>query len=287
MVYMLLPSLLLDPVFKHFFTSDLKALSSLVTSILYPLEENRIEVIEILSPETVPYQIEGKRTFLDLKAKDKSGSIFQIEVQVSKDYGYINRALYYATGLVQNQLRDGNSYQKLASVVQINILDFILFQKYSKVVSRFQLREKSDPAFLLTEGFQMVFVELPKFKKRAWFELETHEDLWLFLLKNMGELSEEDRMQIIKKLPDLKNAFNALERYASDPVKRRELEEMLHADENFAYNMAAHFEEGIAEGEFKKALETARRMKDEGDSLDKILRITGLTESDLKENGIT
>ncbi len=45
-------------------------------------------------------------------------------------------------------------------------------------------------------------------------------------------------------------------------------------------------EEGELRGELKKALETARKMWDEGDSLEKILRISGLSESQLKENGI-
>ena len=45
-------------------------------------------------------------------------------------------------------------------------------------------------------------------------------------------------------------------------------------------------EEGVEKGEFKNKLETARKMWDERDSLKKILRITGLSEDQLKENGI-
>ncbi len=45
-------------------------------------------------------------------------------------------------------------------------------------------------------------------------------------------------------------------------------------------------EEGQLRGEFKNKLETARKMWDEGESLEKILRITGLSETQLKENGI-
>ncbi|RME93840.1 MAG: hypothetical protein D6767_00120, partial [Candidatus Hydrogenedentota bacterium] len=44
--------------------------------------------------------------------------------------------------------------------------------------------------------------------------------------------------------------------------------------------------EGIKEGEKTAKLETARRMKDDGFPIRKILEITGLTERDLKENGI-
>jgi predicted transposase/invertase (TIGR01784 family) len=45
-------------------------------------------------------------------------------------------------------------------------------------------------------------------------------------------------------------------------------------------------EEGREEGELKKAIETARKMLEEDDSVEKIIRITGLSEDQLKENGI-
>jgi len=51
-----------------------------------------------------------------------------------------------------------------------------------------------------------------------------------------------------------------------------------------AYERA--LEEGREEGEMKKALETARKMLEEEDSIEKIIRITGLSEDQLKENGI-
>ena len=44
--------------------------------------------------------------------------------------------------------------------------------------------------------------------------------------------------------------------------------------------------EGKLEGEFQKAIETARRMRQEGDSIDKIIRITGLSLEDLEKNGL-
>jgi predicted transposase/invertase (TIGR01784 family) len=44
--------------------------------------------------------------------------------------------------------------------------------------------------------------------------------------------------------------------------------------------------EGKLEGEFKKAIETAQKMQKEGFNSEQIIRISGLTESQLKENGI-
>ena len=86
--------------------------------------------------------------------------------------------------------------------------------------------------------------------------------------------------------------------YASQPEKRRELEERINAVKNYAYELAAKFEQGleqgiekgleqgIEKGELKKALETAGKMREEGFHLEQISRITGLSPKDLKEHGI-
>ena len=122
----------------------------------------------------------------------------------------------------------------------------------------------------------------------------------------METLTEEKRMEILTKKPDLKNAFDVLDLYATDPDKRRELEERLRADKNYAYELAAKFEQGLEKGleqglekgleqglekglekgELKKAIETARRMREENFPQDQILRITGLSEFQLREFGI-
>ncbi len=51
-----------------------------------------------------------------------------------------------------------------------------------------------------------------------------------------------------------------------------------------AYERA--LEEGVEKGEFKNKLETARKMWDEGFNPEQIIRITGLSEDQLKENGV-
>ena len=44
--------------------------------------------------------------------------------------------------------------------------------------------------------------------------------------------------------------------------------------------------EGEQKGKLEEKLETARKMKEEGFQLNQIIRITGLSENQLRENGI-
>jgi hypothetical protein len=46
------------------------------------------------------------------------------------------------------------------------------------------------------------------------------------------------------------------------------------------------YERALEEGETEKVLETARKMLEEEDSIEKIILITGLSEAQLRENGI-
>ncbi len=194
----------------------------------------------------------------------------------------------------------GESYFQLTPIIQVNILDFSLLPS-ENIVSRYLLKEL-DSNLVLTEDFQMIYVELPKFQKSKIEDLQTEDEIWFYLLKNFQTLTEESRMEILKKKPDLKNAFGVLEMYSSDPEKQREFEERLRADENYAYELAVRYEkglekgiekgfekgieEGIEKGEFRKSLETARKMKDKKFSSDEIMDITGLSEDDLRKNGI-
>ena len=290
---MLFLPLKMDFVFKFVFTNEIGALASLISSILFPKEDKRIEVIEIISSEIIPIFKNGKRTFLDLKLlckilSSEEDNLIQVELQIAEQIGYIQRSLYYASGLIQHQLKVGESYFQLTPIIQINILDFSLLPG-ENIVSRFLLKEK-DSNIILTEDFQMIYVELPKFQITEIEDLQTESDIWFYLLKNIQTLTEESRMEILKKKPDLKNAFGVLEMYSSDPEKQREFEERLRADENYAYELAVKYEKGIEkgieEGELRKSMETARKMRELGDSLEKISIVTGLSELQLKENGI-
>jgi predicted transposase/invertase (TIGR01784 family) len=275
----------MDFVFKFVFTNDLGALASLISSILFPKGEKRVQVIEIISSEIVPIFKNGKRTFLDLKLlckilPNEEGNFIQIELQIAEQTGYIQRSLYYASGLIQHQLKVGESYFQLTPIIQINNLDFSLLPG-ENIVSRYLLKELDSNA-ILTEDFQMIYVELPKFHITEIKDLQTEADIWFYLLKNIQNLTEESRMEILKKKPDLKNAFGVLEMYSSDPEKQREFEERIRADENYAYELAVRYEKGLERGK----LETARKMREEGFTMDQILRITGLYVDDLRKNGI-
>ena len=100
--------------------------------------------------------------------------------------------------------------------------------------------------------------------------------------------------ELISKNPMMEKASTELEFLSQDPKTRQAYEERLKAEWDYNTGMKSAYREGIAEGEKKgklegelnKALETARKMKEEGLNSEQIIRISGLSRDELKENGI-
>jgi predicted transposase/invertase (TIGR01784 family) len=92
----------------------------------------------------------------------------------------------------------------------------------------------------------------------------------------------------------IEKAIDELEYLSQDDKTRQLYEEQLKAEFDYNSGIYAAYrdgklegkQEGKLEGEFENKLQTARKMKEEGFNDDQIIRITGLSESQLREHGI-
>ena len=88
----------------------------------------------------------------------------------------------------------------------------------------------------------------------------------------------------------IEKAIDELEYLSQDDKTRQLCEEQLKAEFDYNSGIYAAFRDGEIkgkqEGEFENKLQTARKMRDEGFHEDQIIRITGLSESQLREHGI-
>ena len=92
----------------------------------------------------------------------------------------------------------------------------------------------------------------------------------------------------------IEKAIDELEYLSQDDKTRQLYEEQLKAEFDYNSGIYAAYrdgklegkQEGRLEGEIETKLQTARKMREYGDTLDKIILITGLSESQLRENGI-
>lgn len=256
-------------------------LLSFINAVLENAGLKQVTAVEILNPFHIKMYPDDKLSIVDIKATDSSGATFHIEVQAIHQKDYINRSLYYWARAYTDQLEGSQQYMNLRPVISINLLEFTLIPELMQVHSVFKPIEKDNPDFCLTEHFELHYIELSKLS--AIDPKSRRLNTWLQYLLNEGRQGAENIMKtIIKDNPDIEKAHREYRTFTGNDEYRQAYEAQLKLERDI--NSQLYTAE--AKGELTARLETARNMLNEGDSIEKILRVTGLTEAQLKEHGV-
>jgi len=231
---------------------------------LLDIPEEDYDQLTIENPFLKRWFRRGKTVIVDLKLTTKSGKIIHIELQVEKQTNFKNRILYYAARLLGDQLRFGDDYNKLHRVISIVICNHVLLKEEKSYINVYELRNRENRSF--TNLLKLVILELPKLPE------EEDSALWPWLKLFKCKEKEEYEM-LAKKHPELKKAvyytkrMSLFERWRDMQFHRN----LWKVDERMRLEQARL--DGIDEGK----LEVARKMRDLGDSPEKIHAATGLS----------
>ena len=194
-----------DFAFKKIFGSENSKdiLISFLNALLYD-NQPTIESLEIVDPYSLPLIRGLKDTYLDIRANLNDGTTVIIEMQVLNVEAFEKRILYNAAKAYSTQLETADRYVMLNPVIALTITDFEMFEDFDKVTSRFVLKEREFLSDYPIYDIELVFLELPKFKK-SLEELETLTDKWLYFLKTARDLNTvPETMQVV---PEINKAF--------------------------------------------------------------------------------
>ena len=277
----------IDFAFKKIFGSEdsKDILISFLNALIYE-EKPVIQDLEILNPYLAP-KIRGvKDTYLDIKARikseDNSDRTVIIEMQVLNVEGFEKRILYNAAKSYSTQLASGQSYNLLNPVIALIITDFVMFPDLEKVMSRFVLKEKDYLIDYPIYDIELIFVELPKFKKQL-SELKFINDKWLYFLTEARSLVQVP--EIMAEVPEIKKAFFIANQanLSLDELEDQEKSEIFIQDQRGAITKAIKdgLQQGIQQGIQQNKLEMARKMLNLIDD-QVICQITGLSITELE-----
>ena len=238
-----------DFAFKKIFGSkeSKPILISFLNAVLYQ-EQPIIQDLEIVNPYQAP-KIEGfKNTFLDVKAQLANNTTVIIEMQVLNLEGFEKRILYNAAKAFSIQLTVGDNYTLLNPVIALTITDFKMFSENTKAISNYILKEK-ETLTDYSDDIELVFVELPKFKKKL-VELETLTEKWLYFIKYARRLDAVPAS--MQTVPALNRAFQIANQSALTPEELEALEQremFIHDNRNAIARAAREAEEqGVKKG---------------------------------------
>ncbi len=160
-----------------------------------------------------------RKAIFYLYCENEKGEKFIVELQKVKQQFFKDRSLYYATFPIQEQAIKGEWNYELKTVYCIGILDFVFDDqdKDKLVVDEIGLISKKTGK-VFNEKLSFVYVQMPNFLKTE-DELETHEEKWFYLLKNLHKFD-----RIPSKLQDkiFKKVFKIAEiaKYSADEKQR-------------------------------------------------------------------
>ncbi|MCJ8327804.1 MAG: Rpn family recombination-promoting nuclease/putative transposase [Campylobacterales bacterium] len=280
-----------DLAFKKIFgdSNHKNILISFLNSVLDFKGLQTIVDVSLANPYQVPKILELKETILDIKATNKNGDNFIVEMQ-KKDLGdFTKRSLYYTSKAYISQLPKGNDYTALKKVYFIGILNFKIFDNENFISRHLIINQETNQQDL--DDFEFSFIELPKFKKEL-NELTSILDKWIYFIKNASNLSIIPEQY--KDNEEFKDAFNIaiqttwntkeLEIY--DYMSLKEFDELnaLKTAERkgIAQGIEKGIEQGIEKGIEQEKINIAKSLLDVLDN-ETIALKTGLNIEKIKE----
>jgi len=287
-----------DFAFKKLFGSEENKdlLISLINSIIS--KEEQIVEVELKNPYNLADYRAGKISILDIKAKSEQGRWFNVEMQISEDYNFDKRAIYYWAKLVTEQLSEGMMFKELKKTISINIMDFNFIPNTDEMHNCYKIINtatgKDDK---LHDIFELHYVELRKFKK-TYKEINSVLDRWSsFLTKadklNKDEIPEELAMDknIVKAISAVDRMFDEEERqvYETRMQSLADVESKIASAEEKGIKKGIEkgikkgVEKGIEKGKEESAKAIARNMLKLDVELSTIAKVTGLNKGAIEE----
>lgn len=284
-------SLLSDYGFKYVFGKI--ANKEIIIAFLNEVIPDRVIVdIEQLRNEHLPYLKGGKKSRFDLYCKTDDGSRVIIEMQNQEEADFVDRAIYYSTFPVQDQVEEGQENYLFAPIYSISILNFNLDEMKGEpgVKSTFRLKEL-ETGKILSNKYTFIFIELKKFNKTlAEIEQENILERFYFCLRYMEYLEErpvELQQEIFQKLFIAANiaamSKQEFKEYQETMKTERDINsikwtaEIRGMERGMKEGMEKGMEKGIEKGKQEQTIIFAMNLKADGFPSETIAKYTGLS----------
>ena len=280
-----------DIAFRKIFGNENRKiiLLSFLNAVMRLKGDDVMEDVEIVNPYQLPIIRNLKASIIDVKARDKNGKTYIIEMQVSEPDGMDKRLLYYASKEYSQQIESGELYSKLNPVIFIGIFDF-RFTKGNKYLSHHAVCDVENGERTIKD-MDFYFIELPKFKK-AITDLQEVTDKWIYFIK------EAENLEVVPANVDdegLKAAYQDASKYAwtKDELIAYDYAAMREQDERgkveLAVKRAVKIAEELAEkrgeelGEEKSRINTVIKLHGKNMSPEQIADLLDISTEDVRD----
>ena len=255
----------------------------LLVSFINDLLGGQEQVVDLTfrNSEHLPGSLLQRKSVFDIYCTNEKGEHFIVEMQKAAQDYFKDRTLFYASFPIQAQATKGDWDFNLKAVYCIGILDFVFgdhkAQKAANrdVIHTVELKEHRNVLF--SDKLKFIYVEMPNFNKTLE-ELSSHQDRWLFFLKNLNRLEQIPELFAGDVIAE---GFEIARVAALDNVERASYESSLkvYRDNYSVVNTASR--RSKAEGKAEGKTEVAIAMLTAGFTVEKIAELTQLSEAEI------
>lgn len=212
----------------------------------------------------------GKDIRLDVHCKDKDGNLFIVEVQISEQDTFYERAVYNSSFVIQEQLPAGSDKWDFAPIYFIGIVNFSIHKNTDQVLFRYRLKEiKSGEQ--MTDRIEYIFLELPNCSKANTPKATTLDNLCYVL----GNISSMDSQPDWLDGEFYELLFNSTELSKFAPTERNEYIQDMTTERDRANQLAT----AARKGKIEAKIEVARKLLAKGMSVEDVIEATELERS--------
>ena len=216
--------------------------------------------------KTIAPFYESKGIRLDVYVAESS-RVFDIEIQTSIPPDLPKRTRYYQSLMDVDNLLRGQSYAELKDSYVLFICMQDPFNKGLPVYT-FENTCREESGLFLTDKTAKVFYNASAYDKEKDNELHA-------LLRYLCE--KQATSSFTQNIDALVESTKNNERFRSVYMSLN-----IHKDDLLMAGEKIGFEKGVHKGAYQKALETARILKQLGDSVQKIMQVTGLSKQEVE-----
>ena len=264
-----------DLVFKKIFGQRTDLLISFLNSLLPLPADGQIESLEYLSAEQIPTLPVLKRTIVDVKCTDQQNRMFIVEMQMEWSSSFMERMLYGASQAYVKQLHKGEQYKYLKPVYGLGLLVENFDKESNEYYHHYKIVNVENTSRTIA-GLQFVFIELSKFKPKAFSEKKL-QVLWLRFLSEINEQTSVVDPELLA-IPEIREAIELSEESAYTEKELATYE--LYWDTVSLEKTLLSEREAL--GAEKQKIEIAKNLLVEGLPIDMIIKVTGLSEAEVK-----
>ena len=277
-----------DYAFKRLLGSEEnKPLLQDLLECILDLSPEDVSELELMDKELIKEDLSDKTGILDVKLQLTNGTVIDIEIQSSWNASFVKRTLFYWAKMYTADFKAGESYDSLHKCITINIIAEP-FPLNKAVHSQYLLQEKEKHT-MLTDVLEIHFLDLQA-AKRLKEERKSQRSRLINWLKFIGTSDKEERQMLATTSPILKMLNEKIDVLTLSPVERKLYESRMKLKSDIATISESQFNAGrqegkslgLAEGSRQAKLETARILKQLGDSTQKIVQATGLTPAEVE-----